>query len=70
MGIPCISWTCGGGRTEALAKITAQGRFGHAASDLTAEALNEPNGALDAAQLVYSSEIHPGTVHKFTIVRY
>lgn len=53
--------------TEALAKITAEVHFGHAASDLTPEALNELNGALDAAHLVYTSEIYPGTVHGFTM---
>lgn len=53
--------------TEALAKITAKVHFGHAASDLTPEALDELNGALEASQLVFTSEIYPGTVHGFTM---
>lgn len=53
--------------TEALAKITATIHFGHAASDLTPETLKELNGALDDADLVYTSEIYPDTVHGFTM---
>ncbi|RMB78442.1 dienelactone hydrolase family protein [Rhodococcus sp. SBT000017] len=54
-------------RIEELAKITAEVHFGHAAGDLTPEALNELNRALDAAQLSYNSEIYPGTIHGFTM---
>ncbi|MER6712180.1 dienelactone hydrolase family protein [Streptomyces sp. NPDC000877] len=50
-----------------LAEITAQVHFGHAASDLTPEALGELNRALDAAQVDHTSEIYPGTVHGFTM---
>lgn len=53
--------------TDTLATITAKAHFGHAASDLTPEALNELNKALDAAQLDYTSEIYPDTVHGFTM---
>ncbi|MFI6013264.1 dienelactone hydrolase family protein [Streptomyces sp. NPDC051243] len=52
---------------DALAEITAQVHFGHAESDLTAEALGELNRALDAAKVDYTSEIYPGTVHGFTM---
>ncbi|MFC8368485.1 dienelactone hydrolase family protein [Streptomyces sp. NPDC057239] len=51
----------------ALAGITAQVHFGHAESDLTPEALGELNRALDAANVDYTSEIYPGTVHGFTM---
>ncbi|MFD3517979.1 dienelactone hydrolase family protein [Streptomyces sp. NPDC058657] len=51
----------------ALAGITAQAHFGHAESDLTPEALDELNRALDAAKVDYTSEIYPGTVHGFTM---
>ncbi|MGW2381006.1 dienelactone hydrolase family protein [Streptomyces sp. NPDC001658] len=50
-----------------LARITAQVHFGHAESDLTPEALDELNRALDAANIDYTSEIYPGTVHGFTM---
>lgn len=53
--------------TDALATITAEIHFGHAASDLTPEAVNELDNALTAAQLDYTSEIYPGTVHGFTM---
>ncbi|MDI2127319.1 dienelactone hydrolase family protein [Yinghuangia seranimata] len=52
---------------EAFKAITAEVHFGHAASDLTPEALGELNRALDAAKLDYTSEIYPGTVHGFTM---
>lgn len=52
---------------DSLAKITAQVRFGHAETGLTPEALGELNQALDAAGVDYTSEIHPGTVHGFTM---
>ncbi|AZQ32285.1 dienelactone hydrolase family protein [Streptomyces cyaneochromogenes] len=52
---------------DSLAQITAQVHFGHAASDLTPEALGELNRALDSAGVDYSSEIYPGTVHGFTM---
>ncbi|WP_405845145.1 dienelactone hydrolase family protein [Streptomyces platensis] len=52
---------------DSLAKITAQVYLGHAASDLTPEALGELNQALDAAGVDHTSEIYPGTVHGFTM---
>ncbi|GHF90836.1 MULTISPECIES: dienelactone hydrolase family protein [Amycolatopsis] len=51
----------------ALHRITARAHFGHAATDLTPEALGELNRTLDAAGLEYTSEIYPGTVHGFTM---
>ncbi|MET8768004.1 dienelactone hydrolase family protein [Streptomyces sp. NPDC004658] len=51
----------------ALAAVSARIHFGHAASDLTPEALGELNRALDAAKADYTSEIYPGTVHGFTM---
>ncbi|OZD04841.1 dienelactone hydrolase [Rhodococcus sp. 06-235-1A] len=53
--------------TDELAKITGRVHFGHAASDLTPQALNELNTALEAARLDYTSEIYPGTIHGFTM---
>ncbi|MFC9295126.1 dienelactone hydrolase family protein [Streptomyces sp. NPDC057011] len=50
-----------------LSKLTAQVHFGHAATDITPEALGELNRALDAAGVDYTSEIYPGTVHGFTM---
>ncbi|MGK8524955.1 dienelactone hydrolase family protein [Nocardia asteroides] len=52
---------------DALAAITASVHFGHAESDLTPEALDELNRALDAAGVDYTSELYPGTVHGFTM---
>ncbi|MEV3859872.1 dienelactone hydrolase family protein [Streptomyces sp. NPDC050095] len=52
---------------EILAKITARAHFGHAATDLTPEALDELNQDLDAAGLDHTSEIYPDTVHGFTM---
>ncbi|MEV0686949.1 dienelactone hydrolase family protein [Nocardia sp. NPDC050378] len=53
--------------TDALADITAEIHFGHAASDLTPELLIELNQALDRAGLTYTSEIYPATIHGFTL---
>ncbi|CAL9282517.1 hypothetical protein SUDANB51_07582 [Streptomyces sp. enrichment culture] len=50
-----------------LSPITAEVHLGHAASDLTPEALGELNRALDAAGVDHTSEIYPGTVHGFTM---
>ncbi|MEU3957373.1 dienelactone hydrolase family protein [Streptomyces achromogenes] len=50
-----------------LSRLTGQVHFGHAEGDLTPEALGELNEALDAAGVVYTSEIYPGTVHGFTM---
>ncbi|MFF4580029.1 dienelactone hydrolase family protein [Streptomyces sp. NPDC001389] len=47
--------------------ITAQVHLGHAEGDLTPEALEELNRALDAAGVRHTSEIYPGTVHGFTM---
>ncbi|MFI9255128.1 dienelactone hydrolase family protein [Streptomyces sp. NPDC053069] len=52
---------------DSLSKLTAEVHFGHAESDLTPEALGELNQALDAADVGYTSEIYPGTVHGFTM---
>ncbi|SHF64444.1 dienelactone hydrolase family protein [Streptoalloteichus hindustanus] len=52
---------------ESLAKLTAQVHFGHAETDITPEALDGLNQALDAAGVDYTSEIYPGTVHGFTM---
>lgn len=52
---------------DSLSKLTAQVHFGHAATDITPEALGELNEALDAASVDYTSEIYPGTVHGFTM---
>ncbi|SFX80515.1 dienelactone hydrolase family protein [Streptomyces atratus] len=47
--------------------LTAKVHLGHAESDLTPEALDELNQALDAAGVDHTSEIYPGTVHGFTM---
>ncbi|WP_432143034.1 dienelactone hydrolase family protein [Streptomyces sp. bgisy084] len=52
---------------DSLSEITAQVHLGHAASDLTPEALGELNQALDASGVDHTSEIYPGTVHGFTM---
>ncbi|MCZ4563874.1 dienelactone hydrolase family protein [Rhodococcus sp. IEGM 1401] len=41
--------------------------IGHADGDMTPEALDELDGALDAAGLEYTSEVYPGAVHGFTM---
>ncbi|MFC5030732.1 dienelactone hydrolase family protein [Streptomyces sp. DSM 41987] len=48
-------------------KIAAQVHLGHAEHDMTSEAISELDQTLDAAGLGYTSEIHPGTVHGFTM---
>ncbi|MFI7011522.1 dienelactone hydrolase family protein [Streptomyces sp. NPDC050145] len=53
--------------TAPLATITAPIHFGHAASDLTPEALKDLNAALAAAGLDHTSEIYPDTEHGFTM---
>ena len=52
---------------DLFAEITAEVHFGHAESDLTPEALDELNQALDTAGVGYTSEIYPGTIHGFTM---
>ncbi|MBO1330379.1 dienelactone hydrolase family protein [Streptomyces sp. VRA16 Mangrove soil] len=52
---------------ESFGTLTAEAHFGHAATDLTPEALDELNSALDAAGVRHISEIYPGTVHGFTM---
>ncbi|MBT2895262.1 dienelactone hydrolase family protein [Streptomyces sp. McG3] len=52
---------------DSLRRLTAEVHFGHAATDITPEALGELNGFLDAAGVGYTSEIYPGTVHGFTM---
>jgi carboxymethylenebutenolidase len=53
--------------TEPFARLTAQAHFGHAEGDLTPEELAALNRDLDAAGVVHTSEIYPGTVHGFTM---
>ncbi|GAB3150564.1 dienelactone hydrolase family protein [Amycolatopsis stemonae] len=50
-----------------FSNVTAPVHFGHAATDITPEALDEFNQGLDAAGVDYTSEIYPGTVHGFTM---
>ncbi|MFD9123023.1 dienelactone hydrolase family protein [Streptomyces bottropensis] len=50
-----------------LSPLTAQVHLGHAATDMTPEALGELDRALDAAGVDHTSEIYPGTVHGFTM---
>ncbi|MET9693229.1 dienelactone hydrolase family protein [Streptomyces sp. NPDC006514] len=50
-----------------LSTLTAQVHLGHAASDITPEALSALNQALNAAGLDYTCEIYPDTVHGFTM---
>jgi len=50
-----------------FSELTAQVHLGHAESDITPEALTELNQALDAADVDYTSEIYPGTIHGFTM---
>ncbi|MEU5372210.1 dienelactone hydrolase family protein [Streptomyces sp. NPDC005951] len=52
---------------ESLIRLTADVHFGHAATDITPEALGELNQSLDAAGAACTSEIYPGTVHGFTM---
>ncbi|MEU4919013.1 dienelactone hydrolase family protein [Streptomyces parvus] len=52
---------------DSLLRLTADVHFGHAATDITPEALGELNRSLDAAGVDYTSEIYPGTVHGFTM---
>ncbi len=50
-----------------LSTLTGQVHLGHAETDMTPEALDELNQALDAAGVDYTSEIYPGTIHGFTM---
>lgn len=50
-----------------FAGLTARVHLGHAASDLTPEALADLNKELDAAGVDHTSEIYPDTVHGFTM---
>ncbi|MFJ5998945.1 dienelactone hydrolase family protein [Streptomyces sp. NPDC092370] len=50
-----------------LSQLAARVHLGHAATDMTPEALGELNHALDAAGVDHTSEIYPGTVHGFTM---
>ncbi|MEU9851823.1 dienelactone hydrolase family protein [Streptomyces sp. NPDC047974] len=52
---------------ELFSKLTARVHLGHAEGDVTPEALDELNRALDAAGVDYGSEIYPGTIHGFTM---
>jgi carboxymethylenebutenolidase len=50
---------------DGLHRLTAEVYLGHAETDLTPEALNVLNQALDAAGI--TSEIYPNTIHGFTM---
>ncbi|MFG3223822.1 dienelactone hydrolase family protein [Kitasatospora sp. NPDC048194] len=50
-----------------VSALSARVHLGHAETDLTPEALDELNRALDAAGVDHTSEIYPGTVHGFTM---
>lgn len=50
-----------------LSTLTARVHLGHAETDITPEALDELNQALEAAGIDHTSEIYPGTVHGFTM---
>ncbi|MEU3071364.1 dienelactone hydrolase family protein [Streptomyces sp. NPDC007027] len=52
---------------ESLLGLTADVHFGHAATDISPEALVELNRSLDTAEINHTSEIYPGTVHGFTM---
>ncbi|MFE6974438.1 dienelactone hydrolase family protein [Streptomyces sp. NPDC057682] len=52
---------------DVLSGLRAEIHFGHAAGDLTPQALAGVNAALDTAGIAYTSEIYPGTVHGFTM---
>ncbi|MET9364480.1 dienelactone hydrolase family protein [Streptomyces sp. NPDC006632] len=53
--------------TDLFTRLAAPVHFGHAAGDLTPEALAELNRALDSAGVEYTSEIYPDSVHGFTM---
>ncbi|MFF3087778.1 dienelactone hydrolase family protein [Streptomyces nojiriensis] len=55
------------GLRRLLSTLTARVHIGHAASDITPEALGELERALDAAGAGHTCEIYPGTVHGFTM---
>ncbi|MER5469045.1 dienelactone hydrolase family protein [Streptomyces sp. NPDC002685] len=50
-----------------VSKMTAQVHLGLAENDMPPKAVSELNQALDAAGVDYTCEIHPGTVHGFTM---
>lgn len=50
-----------------IPELTAQVHLGLAEGDLTPEALDELNQALDAAGVDYTTEVYPGTIHGFTM---
>ncbi|WP_328929951.1 dienelactone hydrolase family protein [Streptomyces sp. NBC_00190] len=52
---------------DLFSRITAKVHLGHAEGDLTPQALEELNQALDAARVRYTSEIYPHTIHGFTM---
>ncbi|WP_405786974.1 dienelactone hydrolase family protein [Streptomyces sp. NBC_00029] len=55
------------GLRRLLSTLTARVHLGHAETDITPAALDELNNAMDAAGVVHTSEIYPGTVHGFTM---
>lgn len=48
-------------------ELTAQVHIGLAEGDMTPEAIEEFNQALDAAGVGYTTEVYPGAVHGFTM---
>ncbi|MET9290950.1 dienelactone hydrolase family protein [Streptomyces sp. NPDC003077] len=48
-------------------QLTARVHLGLAEGDLTPEALDELNKALDAAGVEYTTEVYPGSIHGFTM---
>ncbi|WP_031071604.1 dienelactone hydrolase family protein [Streptomyces sp. NRRL WC-3742] len=52
---------------ETFERLTAKAHFGHAAGDVTPEALEELDLALKAAGVDHTSEIYPDTQHGFTM---
>ncbi len=48
-------------------QLTAQVHIGHAASDMTPEAVKEFNRTLEEAGIDHTSETYPGTIHGFTM---
>ncbi|MFD5698137.1 dienelactone hydrolase family protein [Streptomyces lasiicapitis] len=50
-----------------IPKLTARAHVGLAEGDLSPEGISELNQALDAADVGYTTEIYPDTVHGFTM---
>ncbi|MFI7386386.1 dienelactone hydrolase family protein [Streptomyces sp. NPDC049813] len=52
---------------DSFTGLTARSHFGHAAGDMTPDALDRLIRSLDAAGVDHTSEIYPGTTHGFTM---